>query len=280
MSEDLLFAGFDSSFEKSEYVLAGVPYDGTSSFRLGCSEAPEHIRKASYCFEPYLMEYQVSLNDLLLHDLGDISFTDFDTLRESLNETVQEIIFQESFPIILGGEHSLSPIVISALKEKYEELGVVILDAHLDFRDSYEGIKHSHATASKRMSEIVGVENTTVVGVRSMAEEYTSKEIPSFFTSDEMEDIESTVDRILQNRELPTYLSIDMDVVDPSYAPGVGNPEPFGLIPTKIKNLISKLSPYFVGMDIVEVCPKYDSSEITSNLAARMVYEMLGAKEG
>lgn len=275
---DLSFAGFDSILEESEYSLVGVPYDGTSSFRLGCSEAPQHIREASYCFEPYMMEYQSSLDEVNLHDLGDLFIDDHEALREDLKTSIKDIIFYESFPIILGGEHSLSPIVVSALKERYDDLEVVIFDAHMDFRDTYEGKRHSHATASKRISEIVGLEKTTVLGVRSMAKESAGKKTPSFFTSEEVEGDEKIYDELIQDSTPPTYLSIDMDVIDPSHAPGVGNPEPFGVSPTEVKNFICRSSKHLVGMDIVEVCPKYDDSGITSNLAARMVYEMVGAK--
>lgn len=280
MNEALDFASFDSNFEKSRYVLVGVPYDGTSSFRLGSSKGPQEIRRASYCFEPYLLEHDISLEELSLHDFGDIDISnDHDELRDRLTETVQDIVSQERFPIVVGGEHSLSPIVVSTLKEKYEGLDVLILDAHLDFRDRYEGMEYSHATVTRRVSEIVGPESTVVWGVRSMAKKTSEVEKPDFITCDELQEGENKVEEVLQNIDKPIYLSIDMDVIDPSYSPGVGNPEPFGIRPQKIKELIDQISSHLVGVDIVETCPKYDSSNITSNLASRFIYEIIGSRE-
>ncbi len=269
MLSDTRFASCTSDLDDADYVILGVPYDGTSSFRPGSSEAPNSIRKASYCFEPYLSEYDISLRDIAVHDHGDIPPIESE-LRVNLKNKMEEICPDDKFPIILGGEHSLSPMVVSVMGEMHSDLNVLILDAHLDFRDEYEGMKHSHATVSRRVSEIVGLHRTEVYGVRSKAKDYSDGEQPNIYTS--LEDV-------LQNIKKPTYLSIDMDVVDPAHAPGVGNPEPFGLEPKDIKKLISTASDLLVGMDIVEVCPKYDSSGITSNLAARFVYELLGARE-
>ncbi len=287
MNSKLEFAGCSSDFANSRYSLLGVPYDRTSSFRLGSAKAPDSIRRASYCFEPYLLEYDVSLNDIALHDQGNItSIEDFSVLEKELRKEVKKMVDHEVFPILIGGEHSISPVVVSALKEEYDDLDVLILDAHLDFRDEYEGLKHSHATVTKRISESVGLEKTLVYGVRSAAKNYPDEVSPTILTSKEIEEDSSDEKegRPLLKEELkkisrPTYLSIDMDVVDPAYAPGVGNPEPFGLEPRTVKELIYELTPYIVGMDVVEVCPKYDSSGITSNLSARLVYDMIGARE-
>ncbi|MEF8874324.1 MAG: agmatinase [Candidatus Thermoplasmatota archaeon] len=288
MTSEVDFAGFDSDFDESTYSILGVPYDRTSSFRLGSGKAPDKIRKASYCFEPYLLEYESSLSEIPMHDQGNIGETeDYSKLKKELKKEVKNICDNEKFPIVLGGEHSLSPIVVSALKKEHDDLDVLILDAHLDFRDEYEGLKHSHATVSKRISETVGLERTFVYGVRSTAKDYPDENRPVYFTSkrireyrrsDQNEDM-PLLKEVFQKISRPTYLSIDMDVIDPAYAPGVGNPEPFGLEPRVVKDLISKIAPRIVGLDIVEVCPKYDDSDLTSNLAARFVYEILGARE-
>ncbi|MFW6145150.1 MAG: arginase family protein, partial [Candidatus Natronoplasma sp.] len=170
MTHETAFAGAISDFKDADYSIVGVPYDGTSSFRLGSKKGPDRIREASYCFEPYLFEYDICLRDVALHDHGDISrVDDHFRLKDSLKDTIRKIVSRKKFPIVLGGEHSISPIVVSALKEEHEDLNVLILDAHLDFRDEYEGMKHSHATTSRRISEIVGLNNTFVYGVRSKA---------------------------------------------------------------------------------------------------------------
>ncbi len=279
MNQGRTFAGFDSSFENGDYILLGLPYDKTSSFRIGTNKGPEEIRKASYCFEPYLMEYGISLDQLYLHDAGDIEeIKNFEELREKISEAISRIIGKDKFPIILGGEHSVSPPIVSSIQKNVSDLKILVLDAHLDFRDEYEGMKHSHATVSRRISEIVGIENITVGGVRSISSESAEKERPLFFTPAQMKE-NDRFDEILEETNEPIYLSIDMDVVDPSYAPGVGNPEPFGLSSFKMKELVSRLSPHLIGMDIVEINPKYDRSNMTANLGARLIHELIGSRE-
>jgi len=279
MNQVRTFASFDSSFDKADYILTGIPYDKTSSFRTGTDRGPEHIRKASYCFEPYLMEYDISIDQIDLHDAGDLSgFEDFEELRVDIRETLSDIVKKDKFPITLGGEHSISPPIVSSIQKIFPELEVIILDAHLDFRDEYGGKKHSHATVSRRISEIVGIENITVIGTRSLSEGFTEKKKPTYFTSKQVRE-RDCIEKILMEITEPIYLSIDMDVADPSLVPGVGNPEPFGLSSVEVKEFVSRLSPDLVGMDIVETNPKYDVSDVTSNLAARLVYELIGSRE-
>ncbi len=280
MKRDLNFASFDSSLDEADYVLVGAPYDKTSSFRTGSKHAPSKIRESSYCFEPYIEEHSVSLDRLELHDAGDIENTgDFESLKKELIQFISSRVEKKKFPIILGGEHSISPIAVEALKDQFYDLNVLTLDAHLDFRDRYEGLEHSHATVNRRISELVGTSNLAVLGVRSISSQSFDVEMPLYVNSRDIESVNQTLDKITDSLSSPIYLSIDMDVLDPSYAPGVGNPEPFGLSSLDVKEIIKNLSGDLVGMDVVEVSPKYDESDITSNLAARFIYELIGARE-
>jgi len=284
MNEGRPFAGFNSEFERSAYIIAGIPFDKTSSFRTGSWKGPDEIRDASYCFEPYLMEQGVLLDDIDLCDIGNISnLDDFEQFSEDIEKLGSDIVKEEKFPIFLGGEHSISAPIVSSLKNKHPDLNVVIMDAHLDFRDSYEGLEHSHASVTRRITESVGLENVLVLGIRSMASSTRNIEKPHFLTSkrteEEIQEKGDISKIIFDNIQGPTYLSVDMDVVDPAFAPGVGNPEPFGLFPRTLKELLSVLAPSLVGMDIVEVNPKYDHGGITSNLAARLIYELIGERE-
>ncbi len=255
--------------------MLGVPFDKTSSFRQGTAEAPSVIREASYCFEPFMMEYGVDLSTMPFHDMGDIVEYSPEDMGPSVKKAVRKILDDEKFPIILGGEHSITPHAVSAYTD---ELSVLILDAHLDHRDTYEGMKNSHATASRRVSEIAS--ELLVCGVRSISsDEMEEGVLPPYLTSFEVNSWDDPVKKISQSiKGNRIYLSVDMDVVDPAYAPGVGNPEPFGLEPLLLKGLIRELSPRLVGFDIMEVSPPYDPAGITSNLAARLVYEILGSK--
>ncbi len=281
MNTEIEFASSSSKMDGPGYSILGVPYDRTSSFRPGSRKAPDQIRKASYCFEPYIGEYDTSLTEIPLKDRGDLQISnEYKEMKRELGRTTREILSNDRFPIMLGGEHSITPVVVSELKERHDDLSVLILDAHLDFRDRYEGKKHSHATVSRRVSEIIDPANTYVYGVRSKAKDYGSEDTPVYFDRDDIsyKKGSSSFDQ-LKDIQYPLYLSIDMDVFDPSYAPGVGNPEPFGLGSSHVKSLISEVSDRLVGMDIVEVCPKFDSGDITSNLAARLIYELIGSRE-
>ncbi len=269
------FACAQAEYGTADYVVLGVPFDRTSSLRAGTADGPEEVRRASYCFEPYMMEYGVSLFDMDIHDMGDISKHDqVEDMGEEIENLVTGLIRNNKFPIIIGGEHSLSPFVVAALEDIY----VVILDAHLDYRDEYEGMKRSHATSTKRISEL-SIKGLNVMGVRSISQEESIIEKPSYVTSYEMFNRDDFMETILEDiGDKKVYLSIDMDVFDPSYAPGVGNPEPYGITPLQCKGIIDKLSGNLIGADIVETCPKYDHDKITSNLAARLIYDILGSR--
>lgn len=283
MKSGLNFAGSHSDYNQSEFVILGVPYDKTSSFRAGTRVAPESIKDSSYCFEPYIMEHDVSLNDIDIHDAGDLEVEDLGSPEEMgdiVRDKVDQYLNDNKNLIVIGGEHSITPFVVERYKKYYSDLDVLIIDAHMDYRNNYEGMKRSHATCSRRVSESVGIDNLKIVGVRSMSiEESNEDQLPDYNTSFEVLEDESILNEIIEGLEHPLYVSIDMDGIDPSYAPGVGNPEPFGLTSLHLKKLISRLADKIVALDVMETNPKYDDSEITSNLAARLIYEYIGSKK-
>lgn len=217
----------------------------------------------------------MDLSTTPFHDMGDIIEYSPEDMGVSVKKAVRGILGDGKFPIILGGEHSITPHAVSAYRD---EVDVLILDAHLDHRDTYEGMEHSHATASRRVSEIAG--ELLVCGVRSISsDEMEEGSLPPYLACCDVNSWDEPVKKIIGSlKGNRIYLSVDMDVVDPGYAPGVGNPEPFGLEPVLLKELIRELSPTLIGFDIMEVSPPYDPAGITSNLAARLVYELLGSR--
>ena len=269
----LKFADANSSFNDAKFVIFGVPFDSTSSFRSGSRFAPNRIREASYNFETYLMEQDVDLIDIPFHDAGNLDeYGNVDEMTGAVEDAVKKIL--PKFPILIGGEHSLTIGAVKTLKN----VSVVFIDAHLDFREEYLGIKNSHACVSRRVSEIVGIENVFSIGVRSFsreekndAEKLGLKYVSSFDVK------EKGIENIIRNLNLKKkiYLSLDMDGVDPAFAPGVGNPEPFGLRPMDVVKCIKILSDRLVGFDIVEVCPPHDNGN-TSLLAARIIRDLIG----
>jgi agmatinase len=268
----LVFADANSSFEEGGFIIFGVPFDGTCSFRKGTALAPRSIREESYNFETYLFEHDVDLETIPFHDLGDVKCDNLQDMIGGVGTTVEQIMKANKFPIIMGGEHSLTPPAV----RKFKDAGVVILDAHLDFRNEYLDEFNSHACATRRISELVGMENVISIGIRSM-EKKEKEDADSlglnYVNAHKLK--EMGMRKVLENiKRDKIYLSIDMDFFDPSFAPGVGNPEYFGFAPEDVKDCINILAPRLVGFDICEASPPFDSGN-TCSLAARMIREVI-----
>ncbi|MFQ5883664.1 MAG: agmatinase [Thermoplasmata archaeon] len=275
-----LFADANSSLEEAEFVIFGVPFDKTSSFRSGSALAPDKIREASYNFETYMFEHGEDIESINYRDLGNLEeFDNVNRMIQGVEEFTGRIVDKDRIPIVLGGEHSLTAGVVKC----FEDIGVVVLDAHLDFRDEYEGEKFNHACTVRRVSETVGVDNVVPIGVRSFSKEekQDSEETGLRFISSSELSEETTMQEALEKalnwiEKDRIYLSLDIDIIDPAFAPGVSNPEPFGLAPMEIKKCINYLADKLVGFDIVEVSPPFDNGN-TSALAARLARETIMA---
>jgi agmatinase len=273
----LRFADAWSDFDESRFVLLGVPFDKTTTFRSGTRFAPTTIREASSSFEQDMFEHGLSFADIPFHDSGDLyDEGTVDEMVAAVEEESRRIVGAGKFPIVIGGEHSITPPVVRAYEE---DISVVIIDAHLDYRDEYQGLKNSHACAHKRVADIVGKGNVFAFGVRSISDDEDSDEA-SYVDSFRIHErgCSPEFDRALTALgDRPVYLSLDIDGIDPAYAPGTGTPEPFGLTPFDVRNVINRLGGRLVGFDVVEVCPPYDNGN-TSILAARFVREVIAVK--
>ncbi len=276
----LLFADARSTLDDSDFAIFGVPFDGTSSFRSGTAQAPERIREASHNFETFKFEHGEDMGSIRYCDLGDLEeFKNVDLMMQGVEAFSSDLVRKSKFPIALGGEHSISPAIVKS----FEDIGVISLDAHLDFRNEYEGEKNSHACSTRRISDSVGVEGVVPIGVRSMSKEESkdAEELGLRFISSyafhKDPNMKEAVEMALKwmGRE-KIYLTLDMDVFDPAYAPGISNPEPFGLEPIEIKRCINHLADRLVGFDVVEVSPPFDYGN-TAALAARLVREVIMA---
>ena len=275
MSFPNYFADAESDFDKAKFIIFGVPYDKTSSFRFGASKAPEKIRQASWNFETYNLKTGFDLKDAKFHDYGDLDVKDDKPgeMIEKVKQFSQNLLSKNKFPICLGGEHSITPGVIQAFPS---DTAVVSFDAHMDFRNMYENEKYNHACATRRISDHISIGNIAILGVRSAEkEEFLETKKQNLFFIDSFEikkyGIKKSLNKtknFLKNKKI--YLSLDIDVVDPAYAPGVSTPEPFGLTPFDVVECIDFFSSNLVGFDIVEVCPTYDMGE-TALLAAKLV---------
>ena len=272
------FADAETDFKDAKYVIFGVPYDKTSSFRYGAEKAPYDIRQASWNFESFHINTGTDLTKIPMHDYGDLDVRNKtpDEMIRIVRNFVRDLLGEEKFPITIGGEHSVSIGIIQSVKEKYDDLAVLVLDAHLDFRDIYEEERFNHACTVKRIADAVGVENIAIVGVRSAEkDEYISAKKRNLMIFDTSSFYSNGLEKVIneiKNKfgENKIYISIDFDAIDPAYAPGVETPEPFGMKPTELIETIKPFIPKSVGFDIVEVCPPYDKGE-TSILAAKII---------
>ncbi len=268
------FAFATASFEKAEFVIVGVPFDRTTSFRSGARAGPNAIREASYNFEPYVFEHDLLLTDVPIHDAGNIE--DLGNAEDMIRETkevVSSIIKAGKFPLLIGGEHTITIPAVQA----HGEVGVIAIDAHLDFRDEYMNNKFSHACVLRRNADHVGIENVLAFGVRSISIDEKRAKMPEYIDAYAIheEGVEKSFKRALNMmRRENIYFSLDIDGIDPAYAPGTGTPEPFGLTSMDVKRCINMLGPRLAGFDVVEVSPPYDKGN-TAGLAARMIIEAI-----
>jgi len=269
------FADADSSFNEAEFVIFGVPYDKTSSFRFGASEAPNEIRRASWNFETFDLKTGVDFREIKVHDYGNIDVKNDspETMVKKVREFTSMLIEKKKFIVALGGEHSITMGIIQALPK---DIAVLSLDAHFDFRNKYENEQFNHACVLRRVADQIDIRNIAVLGIRSAEkEEFEDAKKQNLFHIDSFtireKGIKQALDKVknhLKNKRV--YLTLDIDVLDPAYAPGTSTPEPFGLTSFDILECIEMFSSQLIGFDLVEVCPPYDNGE-TALLAARFV---------
>ncbi|MBR4118081.1 MAG: agmatinase [Methanocorpusculum sp.] len=268
-----LFADADAEYSSADYVLFGVPFDGTTSFKAGCRDAPLAIRQVSYNIETYLPFYDLEMTDVSVHDMGDMYVECLpDLMVEQVADAVSDLMKDEKVPIMMGGEHSVTIGAVQTLKPKW----YVVCDAHLDMQDEYRGSPFNHDCVTARVSEVV--ENIVIIGARSgCKEEFEyARENYHLYTADDVEErgIRAVLDEVSELiGDDSLYLSIDADAIDCCLTPGLGTPEPFGLTPKDVRAVIRRLAKNAVGFDYVEVLPN-DQGQ-TTMVAAHMIREFI-----
>ncbi|MEM1607199.1 MAG: agmatinase [Candidatus Bathyarchaeia archaeon] len=280
-STTTFFSGYQSDLEKARYVVLGVPFDATSTYRPGARFAPAAIREASLNIETYSFRSNVDIEDLGVHDAGDLHVSGDvgETLRR-LSLVCRDIIGMNKIPIIIGGEHT---ITLGASKSINGDFALISFDAHLDLRDKYMDEKVCHATFMRRINEEVKPKIIVEIGTRAACREelnYLSsagniKYIPSQrILRGNLESVLREVKNALSDYSR-IYVTLDMDVLDPAFAPAVQNPEPEGLSTSMLLDiLLGVCDQRLVAFDIVEVTPHYDSG-ITAIQAAKIIFEVL-----
>jgi len=254
-------------------VVFGVPFDSTHSYKPGCRFGPDAIRDAFNNIEIFQPEFGIDLETVNISDLGNTKTTVVATeMLQMVENITSELKKQNKQIIILGGEHL---ITLGSFTCFPKDTGYVVFDAHYDLRDQYADIKLSHAAYLRRIVEKRGSENIVHIGARAFVKEeltflkehniatVSDKDIRNGDGIKSLKDITSTFDSL--------YLSIDLDVLDPAFAPGVGNPEAVGISSRELYDLITTLqNKKIVAADIVEFNPTYDNGS-TATIAAKML---------
>ncbi|MBN2557408.1 MAG: agmatinase [Clostridia bacterium] len=267
--------GIFSSYADSRIVVFGIPYDGTASYRPGTRFGPQSIRQELGGIETYSPYQDMNLANHRISDMGDmpLHFGNIAAVLEEMKRETAEFLKDGKKTVVLGGEHLISLPVIDAYIEAYPGLSVVHLDAHADLRDEYLGEKLSHATVMRRVFEKLEGEMWQF-GIRSGAkDEFAFADANTRMTKFDLSGIDAVRDTA---GDSPIYLSIDIDVLDPSILPGTGTPEAGGIT---FKELISGLLTLkglnIVGADIVELSPHYDQSGVSTSVACKVLREVL-----
>ena len=279
-SPPLFFGGIQTDYDKADYVVLGVPLDATGTYRRGARFAPLAIREASLNIETYSFRSGIDLEELRLQDLGDLHVTgDVEETLRRVDLVTREIYNDGKFPILIGGEHT---ITLGAMRAFDKNTTVLSFDAHLDLRNEFMGQTICHATLMRRIADTVKPKGIIEVGTRAVCREevdYAENSNILFFTSQYIMEhrVEDTAQEILKllGGYDRLYLTIDMDILDPAFAPAVQNPEPDGLSTHLLLNLLCEIcSRRIDAFDIVEVTPHYDSG-VTALQAARIINELL-----
>ena len=244
-SQTNVFSGLQKPFEEAKYVIFGVPFDATSTYRTGARFGPNAIRQASLNIETYSFRSKIDLEDLALYDAGDLHVSpDAEKTVDMTRLVVEDILAAGKMPVVLGGEHTITLGVAKGLGARAAKTAIVSFDAHLDLRCEFLGSTLSHTTFMQLISEEVKPAKIFEVGTRSACKEelaYAEKAGVEFFTSQQI--IKQGSDRIaeqLKQKLLPyenVYLTVDMDVLDPAFAPAVQNPEPEGITTTALLDI-------------------------------------------
>lgn len=271
------FMGATEKYEEASAVIVGLPMDFTVSFRPGTRMGPQQIRNVSIGIEEYSVYQDKDLVDYAYYDGGDVSlqFGQVTGSLERMYQVAEKILADNKLPIMLGGEHLVSLPLIQAAAKKYPDLVVLHFDAHADLREDYLGESNSHATVMRKVCNLIEEKNLYQFGIRSgTKEEFEfAKDNTNMFVFEVIEPLKKTIDSIGNK---PLYISIDIDVVDPAFAPGTGTPEPGGCTSKEILEVIHLLSgKNVIGFDLVEVSPAFDVSERTALLAAKIVREAI-----
>jgi agmatinase len=274
-----VFICASDDYENSRAVIYGMPMDFTVSFRPGSRFGPPRIREVSIGLEEYSPYLDKSITDITYFDAGDLLLPFGNPARslDIIGDYVKGLLADGKFPLGLGGEHLCSWPVIREVYAKYPDLAIIHFDAHADLREQYEGEPLSHSTPLRKAAVLMGGKNVYQFGIRSGSREefQYARENINFYPFEVLEPLQKVLPSLAGR---PVYLTIDIDVLDPSCAPGTGTAEAGGITSKELLAAVHAIAASgvnVVGADVVEVAPAYDPTEQTQIVAAKLIREIL-----
>ena len=264
-------------YDESKIIIFGAPFDSTTSYRPGTRFASRTMRAESYGLEYYSPAQRVDLSEVPFHDSGDLDLSFGDTVQtlKDIEDFTSKILDDGKFPIMLGGEHLLTLATVRAAHKYFDDLALIHFDAHADLRDEYLKVKLSHATVVHRIYDFLDENSIYQFGIRSgdkaefeFADKHTHLNLFDFTGLEEV--IEN-----LKGRHV--YLTVDLDVLDPSVFPGTGTPEAGGVSFVELMKAAFKVFDgcNVVACDLMELSPPYDPSGISTATALKLLREFL-----
>lgn len=273
------FIGCGAEFDEAKIVIYGAPFDSTTSYRPGARAGSSAIRHESYGIETYSPYQDRDLEDISVFDSGDVDmcFGDAEKALEALGDRARDIVDAGKLPLMLGGEHLVTLAPVRVLAEKFPDMHIIHFDAHADLREDYLGARLSHACVIRRCHDILGDGRIHQFGIRSgeRSEFMFGREHTDFHPLS----LDGLVDTVsaLSESGASVYLTVDLDVLDPSEFPGTGTPEAGGVSFNGLRDALELVCRKcrVVGADLVELAPVLDHSGISTALACKLLREVL-----
>lgn len=271
------FIAAEAAFDDARAVIFGAPFDGTTSFRPGTRFGPQAIRAESDGIETYSPYQNKDLEDIAVFDSGDLllPFGNTEAVLAMIEARTQEILDAGKMPVMLGGEHLVTLGAVRAMVKKYPDLHIIHFDAHADLRDDYLGERLSHATVLRRSWDLLGDGRIHQFGIRSG--ERSEFEFALEHTDFHPFNVKDVLDVVLAlGDKVPVYVTLDLDVLDPSLFCGTGTPEAGGIFFQDLEEALLALEALnVVGFDMNELSPHYDASGVSTAVACKVLREML-----
>ena len=274
----MTFIGCDAEYNESEIVLFGAPFDSTTSYRPGARFGSQAIRNESYGLETYSPYQGKDLTDYKIFDSGDLELPIGDTEKvlAEIQDCTEIILSSGKIPFMIGGEHLVTLGSVRAAAEKYPDLHIIHFDAHADLREDYLGFQYSHACVLRRCWELLGDDRIYQFGIRSGdREEFRwAREGHVKMHKFNLDGLAEVIEK-LQGK--PVYITLDLDVLDPSVFPGTGTPEAGGVTFVELMNAVIQTAQgvNVVGCDVNELSPVYDPSGVSTAVAGKIIREFL-----